>query len=250
MKITLLFFIIFIILSNASLGFDSPLEEHILDLTYGLYYDNSKSLNQFFENNNIPLIEKNYTKTVGLNYHTNICPFLFDEPSHFFYSVSLVLPVTHSIRGDNFDNELQTYSLFLETFVFESYLKKITIRPILGIGLSQTELIIRKSDDGFVEFKELNIKTNSAIRFTKFSALLNIGGGGAFRYKLIDDAFKTKNLILGFDIRYSIPLDILNIYNDKWKVYKSNISIGDYHAPGLSLDFYLGIEVQKKKYWK
>ena len=172
-----------------SKAFDSPMEEHLFNLSYGIYYDNSKDMNRFLENNDLPPINTTDVKYISINYSTNQCPFFYDEAKHIFYSISLRLPFTRYFGNNNYENTLQTYSFFFETFIFESYLKRITIRPILGFGLSQTDFTIRKINGDFIDLNTLNIKSNSTIKFTKFTALLNIGGGGAFRYKIIDDAF-------------------------------------------------------------
>ena len=250
MKLILLTVVIVFSVSNSSMGLDSPFEEHSFNVNYGFYFDNIKDLNKYFELNKLPEINKNYGEFISLNYSTNECPFLFDQPNHIFYSFSFLLPLPRYFTDNNYNNNLYTYSLFLETFIFESYLKKITIKPIVGIGFSQTNLVIRKTNSTLNELKNLDMETNSAFRFTKFTALLNLGGGGAFRFKLIDDAFKTKNLIFGFDVRYSISLDVFHLYNDKWKLDKTNVDLPNYYAPELSIEFYVGVEVLKKKYWE
>ncbi|MFC2130062.1 hypothetical protein ACFLSQ_01385 [Bacteroidota bacterium] len=218
----------------------------VLGVTSGIYYDNTEDINRFLKKNNLPQLETANVYFAGCHYKSNYLP-LFSNIAHkVLYSFDIRFPFTRKVDNPDYSVEMQTHSFFVELTAFESYIKTVTVHPILGFGLSSTNLIIERKNragisDGFLE------KESGFYNFKKTTALFNIGGGCDLRINWLDNAIETKNILFSFEARYSIALDFTNIYNTNWTLSSSDENeIPDYYAPGLSIEIKIALETQKK----
>lgn len=246
-NITGFLFIIFILITlNSSIVkavFNIP-KTNILGLSGGIYYDNLEDINKFLMMNELPKLEPGYQYYYSMNLKTNYIPYIFDESHSVIYSIDVRLPIDRILNESGKQIKLNTYSFFAEFSAFESYLKSITVHPIVGFGYSKSILEIKLDDNKADFFQKLN-PDGKIFDFEKSTLLFNLGGGIDYRTNLKDLTEYKINLLFSFNARYSMCLDAYRINDSKWKYNRASISqIPKYYAPGLSIELGLAIEYQ------
>jgi|GEM_PF-3749701 len=216
----------------------------IFFISSGIYYDDPGKINSLlsksFETTKLPA----QVYYFGIGYKINHNPIISNKPYFLLYSIEAKFPLSRRTNNIYYNAELQTYILSLDVSTFESYVKTVTVHPIIGFAFSKTDLILPlKYDDSDKRF----YTDKFTQKFEKFSASLNIGGGADLRIRLREFEQETKNLLLTFNAKYSICLDKLNFYDKKW----TNNSIipeelSDYSGPGLAIELNISIENQRK----
>jgi hypothetical protein len=114
----------------------------------------------------------------------------------------------------------------------------------MGFGVSWSNLdLVNDSTNVSDDF----LNQNGNVRFNKFNLLLNLGGGMDYKINITGDYLKKVNVILGLNIRYSLSLDVLGLYDKRWSSAGNYIDgLPDYHAPGLSIELKFGLEKLEK----
>ncbi len=215
-------------------------------LTAGIYYDNTENINRFLQKNNLPRFETGYVYFAGCHYKSNYLPLLSNIAHKVLFSFDIRFPFARKVENPDYSVEMQTHSFFVELTAFESYIKTVTVHPILGFGLSSTSFIIERKNRGDMSDGFLT-KESGFFSFKKTTALFNIGGGCDLRINWTDNTLETKNILFSFEARYSIALDFTNFYNSNWTLAGSDENeIPDYNAPGLSIEIKIALETQKK----
>ncbi|OGU13213.1 MAG: hypothetical protein A2X61_05300 [Ignavibacteria bacterium GWB2_35_12] len=210
----------------------------------GIYFDNLSDINKIITENGFPAIESEHVYYIGFNYASNHFPFPFYHIPNIFISLDVRIPFERTIENGNKSTSLKTYSFFLELEGFHDLINNIAIYPIIGLGCSITHLDLRK--DSLIEFKDFLSNPGNS-RFTKFNLLLNLGGGMDYKVNLAEDYMKKINLLFGLNIRYSLNLDVLGLYDKRWTSAGQYIDgLPEYHAPGLSIEMKVGIEKLEK----
>ena len=218
--------------------------ETVFALTSGIYYDNTEEINNFLTKNSLPIVKPRHVFYSGIQYKSNSTSLLNDKVYQYLYSFDIRVPFTRSIEIPDYSVELQSWSFFAELTTFESFIKTVTVHPILGMGVSNSNLSItrKKTNEGL--FPGNGIYSS----FDKFTLLFNVGGGCDYRLNIAKNKKETRNIIFSFEARYSIALDKLNMYNSSWTSGTKNIKeIPGYYAPGLSIEFKVGYEEQKNQ---
>ncbi len=210
----------------------------------GMYFDNTSDINKIITESGYPAIEKENVFYIGFNYASNHFPFPFYHIPNIFISLDVRIPFDRNVKNENKSSALKTYSLFLELEGFHDLINKITVYPILGFGASWSHLDL--TNDSSFNFNKVSNKSGYE-RFSKFNLLLNLGGGMDYKIYITEDYLKKVNLILGLNIRYSLSLDILGLYDKRWSSAGKYIDgLPEYHAPGLSIEFKFGLEKLEK----
>ena len=218
--------------------------ESVLALTGGIYYDNTEDINNFLSKNSLPNVKPEHVFYSGIQYKSNSMSLLNDKVYQYLYSFELRVPFTRSVKSPDYSIELQAWSFSAEITTFESFIKTVTVHPILGFGVSNSNLSITSKNTN----EEFFTGNGTYSNFDKFTFLLNIGGGCDYRLNILENGKDTKNIIFSFEARYSISLDKLNLYNDSWTAGTKIIKeIPSYYAPGLSIEIKLGYEAQKNQ---
>lgn len=215
--------------------------EAVIAITGGTYYDDIEDINNFLSKNSMPNIKPEHVYYSGIQYKANSISLLNDKVYEYLYSFDLRLPFTRRIENSDFSVELQSWSFFTEITTFESFIKMLTVHPILGFGISNSNFTIihKNKNEGF--FPGNGIYSS----FNKFTLLLNIGGGCDYRLNILKEDKESINIIFSFEARYSISLDKLKLYNANWTIGMESIKdIPSYYAPGLSIELKVGFEVQ------
>jgi hypothetical protein len=211
----------------------------------GLFFDNPDEINSAISALGYPEIKSDIAPYIGINYAANHFPFLFYSIPNIFFSLDVRFPLERK-STNILATELKTTSLFIELVGFHDLINNITVYPIMGFGFSWTNLDLY---DTIPNPKIVDITNGSAkrTRFSKFNALLNLGGGMDYKINIVQDYMKKVNLIVGLNIRYSLNLDVLGLYDKSWTSAGKDVSgLPDYHAPGLSIEMKVGVEYLQK----
>ena len=211
----------------------------------GLFFDNPDEINSAISALGYPEIKSDLAPYIGINYAANHFPFLFYSIPNIFFSLDVRFPLERK-STNIFSSELKTTSVFFELEGFHDLINNITVYPIVGFGFSWTNLdlydTLLNSD-----IREITNGSVKRTRFSKFNALLNLGGGMDYKVNLVQDFMKKVNLIVGLNIRYSLNLDVLGLYDKSWASAGKAVSgLPDYHAPGLSIEMKVGVEYLQK----
>lgn len=246
-KPSLIILFIFIITGKQLLALEKPEYDIYTHLTAkaGLYFDETDEINEALKTLCYPEMQTSVVPYLGINYAANHFPFLFYSIPNIFFSIDFRIPLERR-STDNLSTELKTSSLFIELEGFHDLINNITVYPIVGFGFSWTNLDLydTSSNPGTVEIINGSVKRT---RFSKFNALLNLGGGFDYKINLTHDYLKKVNLILGLDVRYSLNLDAFGVYDKSWRAAGKPVSgLPDYHAPGLSIEIKMGVEYLEK----
>jgi hypothetical protein len=216
----------------------------IFSVSSGIYYDNPDKINSLLKKiiKTDNLISHVYF--VRLNYKFNHNPIISNKPYFILYSLGLQIPFSRHSNNVFYNAELQTYSTTIEVSVFESYLKTVTVHPVIGLGYSLTELLMPIKYNSEFGINYLDDKVN---KYEKSNLNLILGGGSDLRLNLRESEQERKNLLLSFEVRYSINLDVLGIIGGDWEVGRyAARGIPNYIGPGLSIELKIGIENQRK----
>jgi hypothetical protein len=210
-------------------------------LKSGVYFDNLTDINKFLKTNDFPELSPENVWYFGLNYTSNHFPVVLHDLPNIYLSLDFRYPVTRSIEK-NYSVKMQTPSIFIEAGGFQDIINHLTMYPILGFGLAWTDLDITSNGNN-IESEKIIKNESKSYSFTKFNALLNLGGGFDYRYSLREELMQKVSLIIGINVRYSLSLDAFGMYDRYWK---SNglrvVDMPSYHAPELSIELKLGIE--------
>jgi hypothetical protein len=216
----------------------------IFSVSGGIYYDNPGKINSMLKKviGADDLISHVYY--LDFNYKINHNPIIWNSPYFILYSLNLQVPFSRKTSNIYYNAELQTYSASVEISTFESYVKTVTVHPLIGLGLSYTELLMPVK---YSEALGINCVDDKMNKYEKSNLNLILGGGSDLRLNLRESEQERKNLLLSFEVRYSINLDVLGIIGGDWEVGRyAAIGIPDYIGPGLSIELKIGIENQRK----
>ncbi|MCK5741268.1 MAG: hypothetical protein KAH48_03545, partial [Chlorobi bacterium] len=140
--------------------------------------------------------------------------------------------------------DLKTYSFYIETKSVQYYEHYVSLHSIVGLGLSSSYLKIDKLNANNLLNNEFGNKSN--LEFSKFTATLNLGGGLDFRIPIKPEKNNKISLLLGFSVRYAIPLDAFGIYEKNWQIENRPTDlIPEYSDTGIAFEFNIGIEFHK-----
>jgi len=209
----------------------------------GIRDDNLTDLNRFLESSELPVIDKEYFFFHGISFATSNL-FLIDNPGpNTMWTIDFRFPYSRR-TGSSSTVDLKTYSLYIETKSVQYYEHYVSLHSIVGLGLSSSYLKIGKIDANNQLYNEFGNKSN--LEFSKFTATLNLGGGLDFRIPLNSEKNNKISLLLGFSIRYAIPLDALGMYERKWEFEdRPTEVIPEYSDTGIAIEFNIGIEIHK-----
>lgn len=216
----------------------------IFSVSGGIYYDNPGKVNSLLKKVIVTEDLTSHVYYLGLSYKFNHNPIIWNNPYFILYSLNLQVPFSRKTNNVYYNAELQTYTASVEISTFESFIKTVTVHPLIALGLSYTELLMP------IKYNEtfgINYVDDKINKYEKTDLNLILGGGSDLRLNLSESATERKNLLLSFEVRYSINLAVLGIIGSEWRVgsYKSE-GIPSYTGPGLSVELKIGIENQRK----
>jgi hypothetical protein len=209
----------------------------------GIFYHNLSSVNDFLLSNNVSGLSPERASFLGLQMKTNDLAFLSDDFKYLLFSLNLLLPIGSPRSGIEKYSDLKTYAFFLELSTFESYIKVVTVHPVVGFGISYSSLALDSRGNTIMFLENLN-KEPGIYHLEKFTALFKLGGGGNLRINLSEKNKEAINLLISFETSYSINLDALKFYDGSWFLGDHNINdIEDYYAPAFMIELRIGIEM-------
>jgi len=209
----------------------------------GIRDDNLTDINRFLETSGLPEIDNEYFFYHGISFATSNL-FLLDNPApNTMWSIDFRFPYSRR-TGSSSSVDLKTYSFYIETKSAQYYDHYVSLHSIVGLGLSSSYLKIDKVDANNLLYNEFGNKSN--LEFSKFTATLNLGGGLDFRVPLNSEKNNKISLLLGFSVRYAIPLDAFGIYEKNWQLDdRPTDLIPEYSDTGIAIEFNIGIEIHK-----
>ncbi|MGA2297577.1 MAG: hypothetical protein ABSG15_08530 [FCB group bacterium] len=215
-----------------------------MSIKTGVYYDEIDEMNQFLRNYGFPVIDRANVFYMGFNYAANHIPFLIYPLPNIVISTDFRFPFARQVQKES-TVSLNSYSCFLEAMGFHDIINNITIYPIIGLGISWTNLDIKGN---YVELDSPGVFNAGkyGYRFSKFNALFNLGGGADYRLTLSEDYRKKVSMLFGLNVRYSLSLDVFGMYNKSWTSNGQSVPLPSYHAPGLSIELKIGIEYMQR----
>jgi len=216
----------------------------IFSVSTGIYYDNPNNINSLLKKIIMTDDFMGHVYYFGISYKVNHNPIISNKPYFLLYSLDFKFPITRKTSNVYYNAELQTYSLSAELSVFESYMKIVTVHPVIGIGFSKTELLmpIKYNEEHMIHYLD-----NKMNKYEKSNLNLILGGGCDLRINIRESEQEVKNFLISFEVKYALNLDVLKILDGKWQVGSSEVpGLPDYTLPGLSIELKLGIENQRK----
>lgn len=209
----------------------------------GIRDDNITNLNRFLKSSDLPRINKEYFFYHGISLSTSDLFIIKNPAPNIMWSLDFRFPYSRR-TGSPSTVDLNTYSLYIETKAVQYYDHYISLHSIIGLGLSSSYLNISDIPTNNTLYSEFGNKTN--LEFSKFTATLNLGGGLDFRIPLNSEKNNKISLLLGFSVRYAIPLDAFGMYERSWQIENRPTEIiPEYADTGIAIELNIGIEIHK-----
>lgn len=216
---------------------------NIIGTGFGIFYDDIQDMNNFLVDNELPELSNNYQYYVSLNLKSNYLPFICDDSHSILYSIDFKLPLEREVSNVKYIVNLNTYSFFAEFSAFESFLRYLTVHPLVGVGFAETKMKIQTNTEQN-EFLNGLGATQTVYDFDKSTILFNLGGGFDYRKNLSNFENSRLNLLISLNARYSMCLDVWRINESDWKFDGKTTVLPKYYAPGLSIELYISMEFQ------